>query len=124
MSIWYTPLHFPMNSVIFHSFINCVILLFFNFDIFNFVLSSGLEVILEEPEEDYCSSPVSHSGEDTFTRDSNLRLRLKAGERGSLDGSEGIGSAEGDSSGGGSDHYGEEEEEDCASSGIHSQGKI
>lgn len=42
------------------------------------------------------------------------------GERRSLDGSEGIGSAEGDShSSGGSEHYGEE---DCASSGIHSEG--
>ncbi|KAF2365591.1 hypothetical protein FHG87_003644 [Trinorchestia longiramus] len=80
----------------------------------------GLEVILEEPEEDYCSSPVSHLGEE-YPRESNIRLRLKSGERGSLDGSEGIGSAEGDSSGGGSDHYNEEEEEDCASSGIHSQ---
>ncbi|XP_018019805.1 uncharacterized protein LOC108676261 [Hyalella azteca] len=81
----------------------------------------GLEVILEEPEEDYCSSPVSQL-EEEFPRGSNLRLRLKSGERSSLDGSEGIGSAEGDSSGGGSDHYNEEEEEeDCASSGIHSQ---
>ena len=95
--------------------------------------AAGLEVILEEPEEDYCSSPVN--GEDyngdycsspvngeNYNGDSDLRLRLKTGERGSLDGSEGIGSAEGDSSGGGSDHYPEEEEEDCASSGIHSQG--
>ena len=77
----------------------------------------GLEVILEEPEDDYCSSSTS---EDDLRRDVELSLQLK-GERRSLDGSEGIGSAEGDTqSSGGSDHY---IEEDCASSGIHSEGE-
>ncbi|XP_042211572.1 uncharacterized protein LOC121858983 [Homarus americanus] len=75
----------------------------------------GLEVILEEPEEDYCSSHVS---EDDLQREVDITYGLK-GERRSLDGSEGIGSAEGDThSSGGSEHYGEE---DCASSGIHSE---
>ncbi|ROT83453.1 hypothetical protein C7M84_023366 [Penaeus vannamei] len=78
--------------------------------------TAGLEVILEEPEEDYCSS---HGSEDDLQRDVDITHELK-GERRSLDGSEGIGSAEGDShSSGGSEHYGEE---DCASSGIHSEG--
>ncbi|XP_066965928.1 uncharacterized protein [Macrobrachium rosenbergii] len=76
---------------------------------------AGLEVILEEPEDDYCSSHVS---EDDLQREVDITYGLK-GERRSLDGSEGIGSAEGDShSSGGSEHYGEE---DCASSGIHSE---
>ncbi|XP_071514586.1 uncharacterized protein [Panulirus ornatus] len=76
---------------------------------------AGLEVILEEPEEEYCSS---HASEDDLRRDVDITYALK-GERRSLDGSEGIGSAEGDThSSGGSEHYGEE---DCASSGIHSE---
>ncbi|XP_050688581.1 uncharacterized protein LOC126981511 isoform X5 [Eriocheir sinensis] len=76
---------------------------------------AGLEVILEEPEEEYCSSHVS---EDELRRDVDITFELKC-ERRSLDGSEGIGSAEGDTqSSGGSDHC---VEEDCASSGIHSE---
>ena len=79
--------------------------------------SAGLEVILEEPEEEYCSSHVS---EDELRRDVDITFGLKC-ERRSLDGSEGIGSAEGDTqSSGGSDHC---VEEDCASSGIHSEGE-
>ncbi|XP_069949380.1 uncharacterized protein [Cherax quadricarinatus] len=75
----------------------------------------GLEVILEEPEEEYCSS---HASEDDLQREVDIAYSLK-GERHSLDGSEGIGSAEGDTqSSGGSEHY---VEEDCASSGIHSE---
>ncbi|CAL4061323.1 unnamed protein product [Meganyctiphanes norvegica] len=75
----------------------------------------GLEVILEEPEEEYCSSHVS---EDDLRCEIDISHELK-GERRSLDGSEGIGSAEGDThSSGGSEHYAEE---DCASSGIHSE---
>ncbi|KAK4296657.1 hypothetical protein Pmani_030862 [Petrolisthes manimaculis] len=78
---------------------------------------AGLEVILEEPEEEYCSS---HASEDDLQREVDITYELK-GERRSLDGSEGIGSAEGDTqSSGGSEHYGELE--DCASSGIHSEG--
>ncbi|KAK3856995.1 hypothetical protein Pcinc_036725 [Petrolisthes cinctipes] len=77
---------------------------------------AGLEVILEEPEEEYCSS---HASEDDLQREVDITYELK-GERRSLDGSEGIGSAEGDTqSSGGSEHYGELE--DCASSGIHSE---
>lgn len=76
---------------------------------------AGLEVILEEPEEEYCSS---HASEDDLQREVDIAYSLK-GERHSLDGSEGIGSAEGDTqSSGGSEHY---VEEDCASSGIHSE---
>ncbi|KAK8402073.1 hypothetical protein O3P69_001278 [Scylla paramamosain] len=76
---------------------------------------AGLEVILEEPEEEYCSSHVS---EDELRRDVDITFELKC-ERRSLDGSEGIGSAEGDTqSSGGSEHC---VEEDCASSGIHSE---
>ncbi|XP_076064584.1 uncharacterized protein LOC143038846 [Oratosquilla oratoria] len=75
----------------------------------------GLEVILEEPEEEDC---ISAASEDDLRRDVDISHELK-GERRSLDGSEGIGSAEGDChSSGGSEHY---VEEDCASSGIHSQ---
>ena len=93
-----------------------VLLTSFVFYLSNIKLFLGLEVILEEPEEEYCSSSAS---EDDLRRDVELSLQLK-GERRSLDGSEGIGSAEGDTqSSGGSDHY---IEEDCASSGIHSEG--
>jgi len=65
----------------------------------------GLEVILEEPEDDYPPG-ASHS------------LRRVSGERRSLEGSEGIGSTEDESS---DLCCQEEEEEDCGSSGVHSQ---